>query len=125
MKTNNERKGMFGGIIFITIGIIFLLNNFNLLPWSVWSILWRFWPLFLILGGLEMILGDSWLAELIVGLITLVTVGYILIQAIAINNSLFKQWLQSNIKWLPLNEQLFQTPQNRLRYQFFNDSNSL
>jgi len=125
MKIDNERKGIFGGIIFIAIGIVFLLNNFNLLPWSVWSILWRFWPLFLILGGLEMILGDNWLAKLIVGLITLMIVGYILIQAIAINNSSFKQWLQSNMKWLPLNEQLFQTPQNRLCYQFFNDSNSL
>ncbi len=37
--------------------MVFLLNNLNVLPWSIWNQLWRLWPLILILVGLEILLG--------------------------------------------------------------------
>src|SRR5438132_4034551 len=43
--------------LLIAAGVIFLLNNLEVLPWSVWNQLWRLWPLILILIGLEILLG--------------------------------------------------------------------
>lgn len=48
-----------GAALLIFLGLMFLANNFGLLPWSVWGTLWRFWPVFLILAGLQMFMGDS------------------------------------------------------------------
>lgn len=46
-----------GPFLLITAGVIFLLNNLDVLPWSIWSQLWKLWPLILILLGLEILLG--------------------------------------------------------------------
>jgi hypothetical protein len=58
------RKGMkktfkIGPIILITLGIIFLLNNFGILPWDIWTNLWKFWPVIIILIGIEILIGQS------------------------------------------------------------------
>lgn len=34
-----------------------MLNNFGVLPWSLWFSLWRFWPVLLILIGVEIFIG--------------------------------------------------------------------
>jgi hypothetical protein len=45
-------------VIVIGIGVLFLLNNLNILYFSEWA---RYWPLFLIGAGLLMLFrGDSW-----------------------------------------------------------------
>ncbi|MEX0621625.1 MAG: DUF5668 domain-containing protein [Candidatus Woykebacteria bacterium] len=46
-------------IVLILLGAIFLLNNFGLLPWSIWTNLWKFWPVLLILIGVEYLIGQS------------------------------------------------------------------
>lgn len=46
-------------VILIVLGGIFLLNNFGILPWGVWTSVWKFWPVLLILIGLEFMLGHS------------------------------------------------------------------
>jgi len=43
----------------IAIGVLFLLNNLGLLPWGVWELVWHFWPLILILAGLDILIGWS------------------------------------------------------------------
>ncbi len=48
-----------GPAILITLGIIFLLNSLEIVPWSVWGTLWRFWPIILILFGVQIILGRT------------------------------------------------------------------
>lgn len=45
--------------LLIILGAIFLLNNFGVLPWSVWTNLWKFWPVILILIGVEYLIGQS------------------------------------------------------------------
>ena len=55
-----------GGLVFIFIGIIFLLNNFGILPWDVWGTLWKFWPVLLILSGINYIFVISRLSRLLV-----------------------------------------------------------
>src|SRR4030042_3786207 len=66
---SSQNSGAFWAIILILVGLIFLFNNFNILPWNVWSIIWRFWPFFLILAGLQIILGKSWVATLIIAFV--------------------------------------------------------
>ncbi len=52
-----RRPGVVGPLILITAGVLLLLANMGLLPLSFWEILARFWPLILILVGLEIIVG--------------------------------------------------------------------
>jgi hypothetical protein len=47
------------GILFLIFGVLFLLKNFGFITESVWSIVGRFWPLILVLIGLEMIVKDK------------------------------------------------------------------
>ena len=58
MTSNNERKyknrrSFFGPILLIAIGLIFLGNNLGLIPGEGWELIWRLWPVLLIIGGLN------------------------------------------------------------------------
>lgn len=72
-------RGYVGAFILIFIGTILLLNNLELLPWLVWNELWKFWPLIIILIGIQILLGKSWLARALISLITLSTLAGVLI----------------------------------------------
>jgi len=52
-----RRPSLIGPLILITLGILLLLANLGMLPFSFWEIAIRFWPLLLILIGLEIIVG--------------------------------------------------------------------
>lgn len=54
-----ERRppSIIGPLILITIGVLFLLANAGMLRFSFWEIALRFWPLILILVGLEILIG--------------------------------------------------------------------
>jgi hypothetical protein len=64
-----RRPSLIGPLILITIGILFLLANLGYLPLSFWEIAYQFWPLILILIGLEIIIGRR---SIISGLVILV-----------------------------------------------------
>ena len=51
MTTRNHRGSLFLPLLVIVGGILLLLNNLNVLDWSVWGEIARFWPVLLILGG--------------------------------------------------------------------------
>ncbi len=46
------------GIVFIFIGTVFLLENYGIIDFS-WSYVWRFWPLILIVMGINIIFSRS------------------------------------------------------------------
>ena len=76
-----RRFSIIGPLLLVIIGALFLLNNFGVLPWSLWD-LWRFWPLILVFIGLELVLGRGrWgIAVTIVAVIAvLIVVGALLI----------------------------------------------
>jgi hypothetical protein len=50
---NGKRRGFFGPILLITIGLIFLGNNLGLIPGEGWEMIWRLWPILLIIAGLN------------------------------------------------------------------------
>ena len=52
-KTNRENHVPTGGIFLLFAGTVLLLQSLDVLPWSLWDTLWRFWPMLLIISGLQ------------------------------------------------------------------------
>ncbi len=55
-RTPREGRVPIGGVILLFLGIVFLLQTLGILPWGVWGVLWRFWPVVLIIVGLGILL---------------------------------------------------------------------
>ncbi|MBN1427177.1 MAG: DUF4097 family beta strand repeat protein [Anaerolineae bacterium] len=72
------RKGIVFPILLIAIGITALLDNLGVVDVS-WQVVVRFWPVLLILGGLDIIFGrHSFLGTVAVGLAALLAIGGLL-----------------------------------------------
>jgi len=56
------------GIFLLFLGVVFLLQTLNVLPWGLWGTLWRFWPVLIIIIGLGILLRhyNVWLVSLLV-----------------------------------------------------------
>ena len=56
------------GIFLFFVGIIFLLQTFNILSWNLWQILWKFWPVLVIIIGLTILLRrwNPWLVSILI-----------------------------------------------------------
>ncbi len=56
------------GLFLLFLGVTFLLQTLNVLPWGLWSTLWRFWPLLLINAGLSILLRryNTWLVSILI-----------------------------------------------------------
>jgi len=56
------------GIFLLFLGVVFLLQTLNVLPWGLWETLWRFWPVLIIIIGLGILLRhyNVWLVSLVV-----------------------------------------------------------
>jgi len=67
-KPQRERHIPVFGILLLFLGIVFLLQNFNVLPWALWETLWRFWPVLIIIIGLSVLLKrwNPWLVSMLV-----------------------------------------------------------
>jgi|GEM_PF-865264 len=96
-KPEDHGSGIVFAVILIFAGIIFLLNNFGILPWNVWSSLWRFWPVFLILIGLQIIFGRSKPGRFLLGVFSLLIVGAIALVVIASSNVNVNNWIYDRI----------------------------
>jgi hypothetical protein len=83
-STDRRRPpSLVGPVILITIGVLFLLNNLGMLHINIWE-LWRLWPVLLILGGMEILLGRrSALWSLIVLVLTIVVVVGVVLLLVA------------------------------------------
>lgn len=70
-------RSILGPLFLIVLGVLFLLQTLGLLPWSLWETLWRLWPAWLILVGLDMLLGrrGRWGSLLAVGLVVTIVGG--------------------------------------------------
>jgi hypothetical protein len=66
-------RGISGAVILIGLGVAFLLNNLGVITFNWWA-LWRLWPIFLILIGLDIVLGRSTIGSIIAAMIGLVVV---------------------------------------------------
>lgn len=52
----NTQRRLFWGLFFITLGVLFLVRNWGLIPLPDWDFVRGLWPVLLILGGVALIL---------------------------------------------------------------------
>jgi hypothetical protein len=67
----NKSNGFIGGLFLVFLGIIFLLTNFGIVPSNVWDELWKFWPVLIILFGIQLLAGKNTVSRTIIALLTL------------------------------------------------------
>jgi hypothetical protein len=71
-----RREGVVAAVVFLGLGVIFLLSNLGYLALSSWEILLRYWPVFLVAIGIDIIIGRRKIWGLLLGaLIGLLLVG--------------------------------------------------
>ncbi len=67
MDAHRPHRGLVGPVILISLGVLFLMNNLGYLSWSVWEVILRLWPVYLVGVGLDILIGRrSTLGSLIV-----------------------------------------------------------
>ncbi len=62
---DKKYKDITGAIFMVSLGILFLLNTTNAVPWSIWLHILRFWPIILILAGIKIILPDNRIGQIV------------------------------------------------------------
>lgn len=72
-----NNKDYVWAILLIFLGSVLLLNTTGILDWNVWLYIASYWPIFLILGGLKLILGRSLVSTILLSLLALVAFSWI------------------------------------------------
>ena len=50
-----KRNNLFLGVFFVFLGLFFLLNNLNIINFSIWTAIIDLWPLFFVIFGVHLI----------------------------------------------------------------------
>lgn len=98
-EENSRRSKALLAVIIIFLGFLFLFNNFGILPWSSWDLIWRFWPVVFIFAGLQIAFGRYWLADFIIAVLGLATITFILALAFSATNPDFNNFLGRELRW--------------------------
>ncbi len=66
------------GVLVLFAGVLLLLQTLNILPWGLWRDIWRFWPVVIIVLGLNILLGrhSSWAVGVVVFILLGVLLGW-------------------------------------------------
>jgi len=74
---HSERRGvsLFGPLLLIALGVLFLLNNMGVIAVDVWDLLFRFWPVLLIAAGLDILLGRRSGVGAVIALLVILTLA--------------------------------------------------
>ncbi len=70
-EPEKNRSSLFGPIILIGLGILLLLSNFGIINLNIWDLAFRFWPLFLVAAGLDLLLGRRTNSGALIGLVVI------------------------------------------------------
>jgi hypothetical protein len=52
-QVEQRRRSFVGPLVLIGAGVIFLLSNLGVLSGNIWDLIFRYWPILLIIGGLD------------------------------------------------------------------------
>ncbi|WP_374951681.1 LiaI-LiaF-like domain-containing protein [Mucilaginibacter sp.] len=90
---------MIPGLILVAIGAIFLLNNYNVIDFH-WGNLLRLWPIFLIMGGVNLVFANNRSTWATVLKLSVVVAGFaLLIFAHVDNNYFFPRYSWNHNGW--------------------------
>lgn len=107
-------------LFLITLGTVFLLNTTGIISWGIWTYLWRFWPLFIVFAGINLMVGSSKFFKLISGIISLVIfilsifISIVATDAITVGNFSFSS---SNF-WKDFSTALQVNPGNKIEKEY-------
>jgi hypothetical protein len=91
-RKQKDNDGIVFGFFLILSGAIFLLNNFGVVPWIIWNHIIGFWPIFLILGGLKILLGNNLISRIVISIVTVIFLVLIFIYGLyQVNSPLVSQ----------------------------------
>jgi hypothetical protein len=69
-------RSFFWPIMLISIGVLLLLSNLGIVPWTTWNLIWRFWPLVLVAVGIDVLFGQrSMLGAILSAFLILALIG--------------------------------------------------
>ena len=121
MRHHKHAGDYFGAFLLLAIGSIFLANNFELLPWTVWEYLWRFWPIFLIPTSLQILAGKNTFAHILVSIISIILTTIAMIYAISMVNLAFNRTMRKSLPFWPRPNPTFRNNQIDRFDPFFPD----
>lgn len=95
-RNQHRRSGInpISAIMLISLGILFLANNFGYLPWAIWLTLWRLWPILLVAIGFRLLLGRSLAAQWVTTIVTLIIFTSAITYAISTVNEPTRTWIE-------------------------------
>lgn len=80
-----RKRSLVWPVFLISLGVIVLLNNLNVIDWDIWLVLTRVWPLLLVVAGLDLIFGRRsgiWNSIFIIGVIAMFAFGAWIVQIV-------------------------------------------
>jgi cytochrome c biogenesis protein CcdA len=77
-KYEQEVGNMSAGVIVLAVGVVLLFNTMGIVAWEFWQVIIPFWPVLLIIMGLQLILGGGWISRIAMLLITVFVLIYII-----------------------------------------------
>lgn len=108
---SEEDRDFYSAFILIATGIALLLNNFGILPWEFWGVLFHFWPLLIISWGVKLAFGKNSLFYTF----SLVLILLAFLYSATIVNKKFDQWVENQIPiWKEIKKKL---PEGKIKIQ--------
>jgi len=71
-RGHHEGRSIFWGLFILFLGIVLFLSKLGLLPHGFWHEIAPFWPMLLILWGLDILMGRSWFSRVVIFVVALV-----------------------------------------------------
>jgi len=97
------------GVLLIFVGILLLLNTTGAISWNIWQQIWIYWPVLVILGGVQVILGHGWLARALISVVSLVIFGSLFVYILSLYAPQLTGWVPANL-WIYINYWSFIKP---------------
>jgi len=73
---------IFWGLLVVFFGLIFLGSAFGAITSNYWESIYSFWPLLIVLLGINIIIGKGFLQNILMFLLTVLVLGYVAIYGI-------------------------------------------
>ncbi len=88
------------GLLFIFVGMTLFFNSIGIVSWNIWPVIISYWPLLLVLAGVQIILGRGPGSSLIVTVLALFVLVSIWTKGLTVVNSpIVEQWSLNHLPW--------------------------